>query len=104
HRIPSPGPRDLLAQNDSCQLSRTKRLCLAAGAAAECRSTGLATTPANADDPAEVTPAWVACPDPDRVRQAPPPGSTVAARHAAPPRRCSPAWWVGRSLATSQGR
>jgi hypothetical protein len=38
-----------------------KRLCLAAGAAAGgCRSTGLATTPANTDDPAEVTPAWVA--------------------------------------------
>jgi hypothetical protein len=57
-----------------------KRLCLAAVAAADgCRSTGLATTPANADDPAEVTPAWVAWSGPDLARRAPPPRSTVDA-------------------------
>ena len=32
----------------------------AVAAAGGCRPTGLAATPANADDPAEVTPAWVA--------------------------------------------
>jgi hypothetical protein len=43
------------------RLLRPAPLRSAGGAAAgECRSTGLATTPANADDPAEATPAWVA--------------------------------------------
>jgi hypothetical protein len=57
-----------------------KRLCLAAGAAAGgCRSTGLATTPANTDDPAEVTPAWVAWSGPRPYPAGPPPGTTVGA-------------------------
>jgi len=43
-------------------------------------------------------------PAPDLVRRAPPPGSTVSARHAAPAWSCPSACWVGRSLATSHGR
>jgi hypothetical protein len=43
-------------------------------------------------------------PAPDLARQALPPGSTVGEHHAASAGPCSPAWWVGRSLATRPGR
>jgi hypothetical protein len=65
-------------------------------AAGVCRSTGLATTPANADDPAAVTPAWVAWSGPDLVRRAPPVGEYGGrAMRLRLGRGCLPAGLVG---------